>query len=118
MALRFEHDPHGFVLALYHGQVAALLAAGVNGQDADRRALRQAQATFFQLTGYSLREAARMLRVSDRTAKSDAKHVRETWDALKLLHSTSDRRLRRVPERLRVEARVTPTEPPARWGRR
>jgi hypothetical protein len=30
MALRFEHDPHGFVLALYNGQVAALLAAGVD----------------------------------------------------------------------------------------
>jgi hypothetical protein len=119
LALRFEHDPYGFVLLLYNGQVEALLAAGVDGLDADRIALRQAQQTFFRLTGYSLVEAARMLKVSDRTAKSDAAHVRDVWDAPRLLFSFSGRRLRRVPERLRVEARVTPTVPPARLrGRR
>jgi hypothetical protein len=114
MCLRFEHDPHGFVLELYRGQVAALLAAGVNGLDADRIALRQAQLQFFQMTGYTLREAGELVGVSERTAKADAAHVRETWDATRLLFGGFGWRLPRVSESVRSAARVSPTVPPAR----
>jgi ATP/maltotriose-dependent transcriptional regulator MalT len=95
--------------ALYWPLYEALLDAGVDGRTASHLALRQAQLVRLLLFGYSQREAARELKVSEGTAKLDAQAIRA---ALPSVRAAASRDLPPVP--VPEDARVKPLRPPAR----
>jgi len=103
-----------FMRELYWVLKEELLAGGMNGIVASRCALRASRAAALLLFGRveELRQAAQLLAVSERTAKSDAARVRDVIPKLQ----RDRRRLRRVP--VRDRDRIVVELPPRRRRRR
>lgn len=115
LADEFEADPSVFGYAVWREAHGLLTDAGMDSIRASRIALRHPQLAVLLLHRYEQRQAAELLRVSARTAKTDAQRVRQ----IVCSGALREYRGQRVP-RLRVpaDARIVVCEPPRSRSRR